>query len=117
MNHPKTCHDQAFWFSHVENWQKTGLSQAEYCRRNSLNPLTFSRFKISKVGRDLSSVNVKANPKIELVAVPISGHPNQEVDFFDSGFSINIGKSAQIKINRYFDRSCLNQILRSLSEL
>ncbi len=115
MNNQTASQDSTFWLAHVENWQKSGLSQAEYCRRNNLNPLAFSRFKISKVGRDQPLI--KENPKIELVAVPISGYKTQEVEFFDTGLTINIGKSAQIKINRCFDRSCLNQILRSLSEL
>ena len=30
------------WKNHIEDWQSSGLSQAEYCRRHGLNANTFS---------------------------------------------------------------------------
>ena len=30
------------WKSHIESWQRSGLSQAAYCRQHGLNPNTFS---------------------------------------------------------------------------
>jgi hypothetical protein len=30
------------WKNHIEDWQASGLSQAEYCRRHGLNANTFS---------------------------------------------------------------------------
>ena len=30
------------WKQHIEDWQASGLSQAEYCRRHGLNANTFS---------------------------------------------------------------------------
>ena len=30
------------WKKHIEDWQASGLSQAEYCRRQGLNANTFS---------------------------------------------------------------------------
>ena len=32
----------ALWKKHIEAWQASGLSQAEYCRRHGLNANTFS---------------------------------------------------------------------------
>ena len=32
----------ARWKQHIEGWQASGLSQAEYCRQNGLNANTFS---------------------------------------------------------------------------
>jgi hypothetical protein len=32
----------AHWQRHVEAWRKSGLSQADYCRQQGLNPKTFS---------------------------------------------------------------------------
>lgn len=30
------------WIKHIESWQSSGLSQAEYCRRQGLNYRTFT---------------------------------------------------------------------------
>lgn len=30
------------WWSHIEAWQKSGLSQAAYCRQHQLNSRTFA---------------------------------------------------------------------------
>ena len=30
------------WWRHVEAWLESGLSQADYCRQQGLNPKTFS---------------------------------------------------------------------------
>ena len=32
----------ARWKNHIEEWQASGLSQAEYCRQHGLNANTFS---------------------------------------------------------------------------
>jgi hypothetical protein len=32
----------ARWKNHIEDWQASGLSQAEYCRQHGLNANTFS---------------------------------------------------------------------------
>ena len=32
----------ARWKQHIEDWQASGLSQAEYCRQHGLNANTFS---------------------------------------------------------------------------
>lgn len=30
------------WLGHIEAWQRSGLSQTDYCRQQQLNPKTFS---------------------------------------------------------------------------
>jgi hypothetical protein len=50
-----------FWNSHLESWAPSGLSQAEYCRRNDLN---IPRFRYWK--RKLS----KKNSLLEFVQLP-----------------------------------------------
>ena len=34
---------QEEWEAHLNRWRKSGESQALYCRRNKINPATFSR--------------------------------------------------------------------------
>ena len=33
---------RASWIAHVESWRDSSLTQAEYCRRHSLNTKTFA---------------------------------------------------------------------------
>jgi hypothetical protein len=33
------------WREHVKSWEKLDISQAEYCRRHELNPVSFSYWK------------------------------------------------------------------------
>jgi len=33
------------WQSHINAWKQSGLSQAEYCRKHSLNAHTFSYWR------------------------------------------------------------------------
>ena len=35
----------AYWRKRVEAWSRSGLSQAEYCRRQGLQPVSFSWWK------------------------------------------------------------------------
>ena len=37
-----------WWLGQVEAWQKSGISQAEYCRLNNLNHKSFSSWKLKQ---------------------------------------------------------------------
>lgn len=50
-----------FWNSHLKSWEPSGLSQAEYCRRNDLNIPRFRYWK-RKLG--------KKNPLLDFVQLP-----------------------------------------------
>jgi len=36
---------RSFWKQHIESWQESGLSQADYCRRNDLKPHQLTYWK------------------------------------------------------------------------
>jgi hypothetical protein len=52
-----------FWKPHIENWNRSGLTQVEYCRQNHLNRHTFgywkSKLNKEKVFRQLLPVSIK----------------------------------------------------------
>jgi hypothetical protein len=33
------------WWRHVKAWRESGMSQADYCRQQGLNPKTFSKWE------------------------------------------------------------------------
>lgn len=39
----RTCAER--WREHVQSWRTSGLSQAAYCRRHKLHPITFNHWK------------------------------------------------------------------------
>ena len=68
----------ARWKNHIEDWQASGLSQAEYCRRHGLNANTFSgrlhHYRSHRLPRppELIPVQVQPLPKAaEAVSGPI----------------------------------------------
>ncbi len=53
---------QQRWGDHILTWRKSGLTQAEYCRRNQLSTKSFTYWK-SKTRRP--------DPPMKLVPVPV----------------------------------------------
>jgi hypothetical protein len=59
----------AQWRWHVEAWRGSGLSQADYCRQQGLNPKTFSVWTRRVLEDDLS---LGMGPPLELMAVQVA---------------------------------------------
>jgi hypothetical protein len=39
---PRSHDRKDYWLEHIRRWERSGRSQAEYCRENGLNPQSFS---------------------------------------------------------------------------
>ena len=88
------------WQHHIEKWKASGLSQAEYCRKNDLRSRGFGYWK-----RKLEKQNLP-----ELVEVPVS--------LGVAGvLKLNIGHQFQIEIPDGFSSATLGQILFTLKSL
>ena len=79
----------ARWKNHIEDWQASGLSQAEYCRRHGLNANTFSgrlhHYRSHRLPQppELIPVQVKPLPTVaEAAAGPVVlWHRGHKVEF------------------------------------
>ena len=77
------------WKNHIEAWQSSGLSQAEYCRRHGLNANTFSgrlhhyRSQRSPRPPELIPVHVQPLPTVaEAAAGPVVlWHRGHNIEF------------------------------------
>ena len=88
------------WQHHIEKWKASGLSQAEYCRKNDLRSRGFGYWK-----RKLEKQHLP-----ELVEVPVS--------LGVAGvLRLNIGHQFQIEIPDGFSGTTLGQILLTLKSL
>jgi hypothetical protein len=93
---------QAHWRKHIEQWQGSSLTQAEYCRRNNLKTRTFTYWK-----RRLKA----ATNEIRFVPVPIEPprleKPNPRI-------KISVNDHYRIEVPDGFNPDTLEQILRVL---
>lgn len=89
---------QRYWQRHVEQWKKSGLSQAAYCRECNLNIKSFNYFKS----------RLKKNLPVQFVQLPVE--PVRVPSFL----KLNIGSSFQIDIPDGFSQNTLTQVLQVL---
>ncbi len=85
-----------YWKQQIEQWQQTGLTQAEYCRRNNLkhHQLVYWKKRYLKTETDVSFVPVNLQDLLDIPAPPdrasltvvIDNHFKVEItDGFDPG--------------------------------
>ncbi len=83
------------WQAHVEYWKKSGLSQADYCRRNDLNPKSFSVMK-SRINKPDKSGD---SGFIEIPTLPINSDivNSSLIEFkLEDDFSLSLRMSPKI---------------------
>ena len=99
-----------FWRSHLEAWPDTGLSQAEYCRRNHLKPNRFTYWK-NKFKQDSCSM--------ELVQLPESVFKTVSSPVYDKApLRMTVGSSRfTLEIPDDFTPATLEQVLMILKEV
>lgn len=67
-----------WWLDHVEAWQKSGISQTDYCRSHKLNLKSFSNWKLKHVKESHKSreqeipIFTSSHTAIPLIPVAIS---------------------------------------------
>jgi len=92
----KNTQSKDFWIRHLKEWQRSGLSQAEYCRRNNLSKSSFQWHKGRSVKRSREHF------------VPVKVR-NNEV-----GVTIAVGSSIRVELLREFSGEELSRLIRDL---
>lgn len=95
--HNQLTEKQKRWQHHVEQWSKSGISQAEYCRQNNLNVRCFHYFK--------SRLQQKNLP-VQFVQVPV------EPVSAPSILKLNTGSGFQVEIPDGFSQVTLAKVLQ-----
>ena len=102
-NHSK----KRFWQAHIRAWNKSGLSQNEYCNRNTLKPSQFCYWKKS----------LRIDPVAPVAKFfPIPVQSLEAVDCprsTDSGLTISFDKIT-IKLRNDFDATALSKAVAVL---
>jgi len=94
-----------FWKHHIEEWSRSGLTQAAYCRENDLRPNRFTYWKIKFKDQNLPIEFAQVSP-VQISELLNSARPERLLLNVDSGF--------QIEIPDGFSQTTLSQVLQVL---
>lgn len=102
---------RAYWHEHVAAWQAGAESQAAYCRRLGLSPMSFSHWKRRFEREQVSAVIPEASQRTALVAVQLA----EEGDTQSAGITVDVGR-VQLHLAREFDAQALQRAVAALSD-
>ena len=99
---------RSHWRQHIESWQETGLTQAEYCRRHNLkhHQLVYWRKRFLKSETDVSFVPLKLEDLLD-----VSTRQDH------APLTLIINDQFKIEIGAGFDAQLLQQLIFALRGL
>ena len=99
---------RTYWKHHIDTWQETGLTQAEYCRRHNLkhHQLVYWKKRFLKTETDVSFVPLKLE---ELLDIPA----RQD----QASLTLVINNDFKIEIRAGFNAQLLRQLIYVLRRL
>ena len=99
---------RAYWKQHIDSWQQTGLSQAEYCRRHNLrhHQLVYWKKRFVKTETQVSFAALKLD---DLLNIPCQ---SEQASLF-----LLINDHFKIEIRSGFDAQLLRQLIFALRGL
>ena len=96
------------WQVHIRVWEKSGLSQNEYCRRNKLSSSQFAYWK-----KNLRQQ--PARPSVSFVPVPARvPELSSALEDDNSGLMIFLDNGIRIGLNNNFTPATLNKVVSVL---
>lgn len=104
MNKDELNKLQKLWLARVEAFNKSGLTQAEFCRRNNYKIRQFNYWF-----RKYKESNISENNNTKWVSVNVKEPAN-------SSLKVNIG-NANIEISQGFNKKLFTEVVEILSEL
>ena len=96
-----------FWEHHLREWRSSGLSQAEYCRRNNVNAKSFLYWKRREKA---------AGEPIRLVEVPVQRQMPAPIPSLCIPVRLLVGNRYRIELEKNFDTNALEQLISFLEE-
>jgi hypothetical protein len=99
---------RSYWKQQIEQWQQTGLSQAEYCRRNNLkhHQLVYWKKRYSKTQTEVSFAAVQLEALLDIHAPPDQ-----------ASLAVVIDNQFKVEVTEGFDPQLLRQLIAALRGL
>ena len=111
------------WAERVEQWQVSGLSQSEFCRRQGFAMSTFNRKAAALVGKSVRP-GVAAEPSEEpphwlevRMSGPRAGRVGQSAGSLGEGFEVALEGGWRVRLGPQFDADGLRRLLGVLESL
>lgn len=105
---------RAFWEAHVEAWRAGNETQAAYCRRLGLSPITFSgwkrRFEREDVGAPTSG------EAAALLTVKVSDPAPEPDPRGEAGITVEMGDDVRLRLSPDFDARSLTRVVAALRD-
>jgi hypothetical protein len=98
---------KVYWQQQIRNWKASGLSQKQFCRRQSLALSTFSYWK--------RKIEVSETEAVKFYPLSIAA---PTAKFSNSGLLLLIGnKRFAVEIKEEFSSTALKQLISTLEQL
>ena len=99
---------RSYWKQQIEQWQQTGLTQAEYCRRNNLkhHQLVYWKKRYLKTETDVSFAAVQLEDLLDIPA------PADQ-----ASLTVVIDNPLKVEVTEGFDPQLLRQLIVALRRL
>lgn len=97
------------WRNRVKDWERSGLSQAEYCRQHKLKASQFLYWKKRIAG--------KLTPTASFVQIPVHKTPILSSLHRNSPIRIKIENRYCVEVDKGFDPESLEYVLEVISRL
>jgi hypothetical protein len=94
------------WWRHVKAWRESGLSQADYCRQQGLNPKTLSVWA-------RRALPVDKDTPLEVIAVQVT--PSAPAVIADTHLTLRLGHGAHLELSTAVSPHWLGELLRCLA--
>lgn len=95
--------NRAIWNDRIENWERSGFTASEFCRKNRLKPFQFAYWK-----RKLR--NSQKSRKNEFVEIP----KLDSKSLHTAGYEINIPGGISIRTDVNFDPESLKKLINTM---
>ena len=100
---------RSYWKQHIDNWQETGLTQAEYCRRHNLrhHQLVYWKKRFSHTETGVSFVPLKIDDLLM----------DRPAQLDRQSLCLEINNRFKVEIRAGFDAQLLRQLIFALLRL
>jgi hypothetical protein len=94
------------WHQHVNAWRESGLSQADYCRQQDLNPKTLSAWT-------RRALPIDKDTPLEMMAVQVT--PSESVAIADANLILRFAHDVELELSTAVSPRWLAELLRCLA--
>ncbi len=99
----------AYWRKHISQWSKSGLTQAEYCRRNEVSAAAFQWWK----GQLRRKAKAQKKPSTSMQFVEVHAVSPAHAGCEET-YEVVLSRGRSIRVGRDFDSDVLMRLIAAV---